>query len=343
MSLLNVSASPHTRSVDSTQTIMTDVIIALIPTTVFGIYNFGARAAIIIITCITACLLSEYLFEKICKRKNTCRDMSAVLTGLLLALNLPATVPFWMPVVGGAFAIIIVKQLYGGIGQNFMNPALAARCFLLISFSKMMTNFAIEPASDGMDKIMKGLSGINGYAFAEGISQPTELAKVKAGESIDLLSAFLGTHAGTIGETSAAAILLGACYLLYRRVISLRIPAAYLITFVVYLSIYSLVKDHAIDGRYILSNLLLGGIMLGAFFMATDYVTSPVTPMGRIVFGIILGLLTGIFRTLGGAAEGVSYAIILGNILVPLIEKFTMPVPFGIVKEKKKKEAKNNG
>ncbi len=342
MSLLNVSASPHIRSSESTQTIMTDVIIALIPATVFGIYNFGARAAIIIITCVTACLLSEYLFEKICKRKNTCRDMSAVLTGLLLALNLPATVPFWMPVVGGIFAIIVVKQLYGGIGQNFMNPALAARCFLVISFSKLMTTFAIEPAKDDVDRIMKGLSGVNGYAFKDGVSQATELAKVKAGESIDLLSAFLGTHAGTIGETSAAALLLGAGYLLYRRVISLRIPGAYLITFTAYITIYSLIKNGSVSGNYILSNLFLGGLMIGAFFMATDYVTSPVTPAGKIVFGIILGLLTGLFRTAGGSAEGVSFAIIIGNLLVPLIEKVTMPVPFGVVKAKKK-EAKNNG
>ena len=330
--LLNVSSSPHIRSNDSVKSIMEEVVIALIPATLFGIYNFGLNGALVILTSIVTCVLAEYAYEKYMKKPITTGDMSAFVTGLLLALNLPATVPLWIPIVGGVFAIIIVKQLFGGIGQNFMNPALAARCFLLISFSGIMTNFSVA-AVEGTGNIIKyGLSGINGYAFVDGVSGATPLALLKNGEEVDMLSSFLGIHAGTIGETSAAAVLVGGIYLLYKKIISIRIPAAYILSFIAYMGIYSACSVDGFSIEFIVNNLCLGGLLLGAFFMATDYVTSPVTPRGKIVFGILLGVLTGVFRSLGASAEGVSYAIIIGNMLVPLIEKATMPRPFGVTR-----------
>lgn len=325
--LLNVSTSPHVRSKDSTKTIMRDVVIALIPATVFGIYQFGLNAFLIVLTCIVTCILTEYLYEKGMKRTITTSDYSAILTGLLLALNLPATVPLWIPVIGGVFAILIVKQLFGGLGQNFMNPALGARCFLLISFTGRMTSFGIdaltEPNTWGY--IQKGAAAI------DGITGATPLAAVKAGESVDVLSMLIGKIGGTIGETSAIAILIGAAYLLIKKIITWRIPIIYIGTFLIFAAVFG---GHGLDANYLAAQLFGGGLMLGAFFMATDYVTSPITPMGQILFAVLLGCLTGILRIFGGSSEGVSYAIIFCNLLVPLIEKITIPVPFG--KEGKK-------
>ena len=330
--LLNVSSSPHIRSKDSVKSIMEEVVIALIPATLFGIYNFGLNGALVILTSIVTCVLAEYAYEKYMKKPITTRDMSAFVTGLLLALNLPATVPLWVPVIGGVFAIIVVKQLFGGLGQNFMNPALAARCFLLISFSGIMTDFSVAAVKGTGNVIRYGLSGINGYAYVDGVSGATPLALLKGGKEVDMLSSFLGIHAGTIGETSAIAILIGGIYLIYKKIISVRIPAAYIFSFMAYMSIYSACSADGFSLDYVVNNLCLGGLMLGAFFMATDYVTSPITPGGKIVFGILLGVLTGVFRTMGASAEGVSYAIIIGNMLVPLIEKVTMPRPFGVIR-----------
>lgn len=327
--LLNVSASPHVRSEDTTGTIMADVAIALIPAGVFGVYNFGLNALITILVTVVTCLLTEYLYEKAMKKPVTTSDCSALVTGLLLAYNLPSTVPVWIPVIGGVFAILVVKMLFGGLGQNFMNPALAARCFLLISFAKIMTTFSIE-AGDGIKGIiMNGMASVDGYAVVDGVSGPTPLACVKSGGSYDILDMFLGTTAGTIGEVSAAAILIGAAYLLLRKVISPRIPLTYITTFMVFIAIVNAIKGNGFDVNYLLGNLFGGGLMLGAFFMATDYVTSPITPKGKIIFGIALGIITGIFRVFGNSAEGVSFAIIFCNMLVPLIEKVTIPKPFG--------------
>ncbi len=332
--LLNVSASPHIRSNTTTKSIMEEVAIALIPATLFGVYNFGLKAALIILTSIVSCVLTEYIFEKLMNKPVTTSDMSAFVTGLLLALNLSANVPLWIPIFGGVFAILVVKQLFGGIGQNFMNPALGARCFLLISFSRIMTDFSI-PAADGTKGIIwHGLSGLNGYAQVDGVSGATPLAMIKANEEVDVITSFLGIHAGTIGETSTIAILVGGIYLVLKKIISIRIPAAYILSFTAYISLFSIFGGNGFSINYVVNNLCLGGLMLGAFFMATDYVTSPITPNGKIVFGIILGILTGIFRTYGASAEGVSYAIIIGNLLVPLIEKFTMPRPFGVTRRK---------
>ncbi len=305
--LLNVSSSPHVRSRVTTKVIMRDVAIALLPAAAFGVYNFGLNALLNILTCVVVSVLSEYAYEKLLHKPITTGDYSAVVTGLLLAMNLPATAPLWLSIIGSVFAIIVVKQLFGGLGQNFMNPALAARCFLLISFTGRMTNFAVD-----------------------GVSGATPLALVKSGESVDVLKLFLGTTAGTIGETSALCILIGAAYLLVRKVISPRIPCTYIAALAVFVLIFG---GHGFDMNYLAAQLFGGGLMLGAFFMATDYVTSPITPMGQIVFGIVLGVLTGIFRVFGGSAEGVSYAIIFSNLLVPLIERVTIPKPFGYVKE----------
>ena len=305
--LLNISSSPHVRDKTSTKSIMWDVFLALMPAAVFGIYNFSVKprninAILLIVVCIATCVLTEYIWQKAMKLPLTVSDGSAAVTGLLLALNLSSTFPIWMAIIGSVFAIIIVKQLFGGLGQNFMNPALGARCFLMVSFAGQMTSFTYD-----------------------GVTGATPLAQIKMGTGTPkLLDMFLGTTGGTIGETSVVALLIGAAYLVARKVISLRIPVTYIVTFAIFAILFG---QH--DIMYLAKELCGGGLILGAFFMATDYVTSPITPKGQIVFGIILGVLTGVFRIFGASAEGVSYAIIISNLLVPLIERVTIPVPFG--------------
>ena len=308
--LYNVSANPHVRDKASTHSIMLDVIIALLPATIFGFWNFGMKAVINTVLCILVCVVSEYAWQHFMHKKVTINDLSAVVTGLLLGMNLPPEVPYFIPVIGGVFAIIVVKQVFGGLGQNFMNPALGARCFLLISFAGIMTDFSY-----------------NGFGGSfDATTSATPLAALKAGEAVNLKAMFLGTTAGTIGETSAVLLLLGGLYLIARKVISWKIPVCYIVTLGLFVLLFG---GHGFDMTYLAEHLCGGGLMLGAFFMATDYVTSPITPKGQIVFGILLGILTGIFRLFGGSAEGVSYAIIFCNLLVPLIEKFTTPTAFG--------------
>lgn len=300
----NVSSSPHIRDKVTSSNIMLMVVISLLPATFFGIWNFRHENAWILIVLTTAAaVLAEYLWEKLMHKPVTIKDFSAVVTGLLLALNLPPTLPWWMGVVGAFFAIIVVKQLFGGLGQNFMNPALGARCFLLICFAGKMTNFVYD-----------------------GVIGPTPLANLKAGESVDSFAMLIGNTSGTIGETSVIALMIGAMFLILMGVIDLRIPGTYILTFVIFISLFG---GHGFDPQYITAHLCGGGLMLGAWFMATDYVTSPITSKGKIVYGICLGCLTGLFRLFGGSAEGVSYAIIISNLLVPLIEKATLPKPFG--------------
>ena len=314
--LFNVSTNPHVRSKDTTQTIMRDVLIALAPASIFGVYNFGLDALIRIVVGIAACMAFEALYEYLMHKKITVMDLSAAVTGLLIALNIPPTLNVGFEIIGCAFAIIIVKQLFGGLGQNFMNPALAARCFLLIAFTGPMTKFAYD-----------------------GVSGATPLAILKPGGeaegTVSLFDMFIGKTGGVIGETSVVCLLIGAVYLLARKVISLRIPLTYVATFAVLIFLFA--PGHQFDVTYLAEQICGGGLILGAFFMATDYVTSPITPNGKIVFGVILGLLTFIFRMFGGSAEGVSYAIIFSNLLVPLIEMVTVPKSFG--KKKPVKEA----
>lgn len=300
----NISSSPHIRDKSTTGNIMLMVLIALLPATVFGIYNFRQENAWLLVVVTTAsAVLAEYIYERLMHRPITIKDLSAVVTGLLLALNLPPTLPLWMGALGSVFAVVVIKQLFGGLGQNFMNPALGARCFLLISFTGRMTYFVYD-----------------------GVTGATPLADLKAGETVNTMNMLLGNIRGTIGETSVLAIMLGAMFLLLMGVIDLRIPGTYLVTFVAFIALFG---GRGFDPQFITAHLCGGGIMLGAWFMATDYVTSPITKTGQLVYGLCLGIFTGLFRLFGGSAEGVSYAIIISNLLVPLIEKVTLPRPFG--------------
>lgn len=306
---LKMSSSPHIRSKDTTSSIMMWVTSALLPASAFGVWNFGLSALIMLISTTAASVLTEYIYEKLMHKKITIGDWSAVVTGLLLGLNMPASAPWWMGVIGGIFAILIVKQLFGGLGQNFMNPALGARCFLLISFTSQMTTFVYD-----------------------GVSGPTPLAQLKAGEAVNSMDMLIGTIPGTIGETSVIAIIIGAIILILKGIIDLRIPGTYIVSFIIFIGIFGPFANPNVgffDPQYITAHLCGGGLMLGAWFMATDYVTSPITKKGQYVYGILLGVLTGLFRLFGGSAEGVSYAIIISNLIVPLIERVTLPKPFG--------------
>ena len=304
-----LSSSPHIRDKVTSSNIMLMVVIALLPASAFGVYNFGIPALIVLISTTVSAVLTEYIYEKLMHKKITINDWSAVVTGLLLGLNMPASAPWWMGALGSVFAILVVKQLFGGLGQNFMNPALGARCFLLISFAGPMTKFVYD-----------------------GVSGPTPLATLKDGGSVDSMKMLIGTIPGTIGETSVIAIIIGAVFLIMLGIIDLRIPGTYIVSFVIFVGIFGpFTKAHVgfFDPQYITAHLCGGGLMLGAWFMATDYVTSPITKKGQYVYGILLGVLTGLFRLFGGSAEGVSYAIIISNLLVPLIERVTIPKPFG--------------
>ena len=300
---MNVSSSPHIRSKLSTSKIMFAVIIALLPATGFGIYNFGYQAAVLVAVCVATCVLTELIYEKLMKLPVTIGDLSAVVTGLLLALNLPSTLPWWIAVIGSVFAILVVKMLFGGIGQNFMNPALGARCFLLICFTARMTNFTYD-----------------------GLATATPLANLKMGNAVNTFDMVIGRIPGTIGETSVIAIVVGAIFLILTGVIDLKIPGTYLVTFVIFIGLFG---GQGWDPYYLTAQLAGGGLMLGAFFMATDYATSPITDKGKLLYGVALGVMTGIFRVFSSSAEGVSYAIIFCNLLVPLIEKVTLPKCFG--------------
>lgn len=311
--MYNVSVSPHIRDKSSTRKIMIDVCIALVPTLAFGVWHFGINALFVIISSVLSCVISEAVFELIVKKPITVFDFSAVVTGLILALNMPPNIAWWVPAIGGVFAIVIVKMLFGGIGQNIMNPALAARCFLLISFASRMTDFSVD-----------------------GVSSATPLAVLKSGGSVDLLDAFLGFKTGCIGEVSVVAILIGAAYLLIRKVISIRIPAVYILSTALFIFVFSLAKTGMPTWQFMLGELLTGGLMAGAFFMATDYTTSPITKWGQVVYAVLIGFLTAVFRILGSSAEGVSYAIIISNLFVPIIEKITVPKAFGVKKKEKK-------
>ena len=323
--LLTVSPSPHSRRGVTTSHLMRDVMIALVPATVWGIYVFGVRAALVVLVSILCCVVFELLTEILLKRTVTISDCSAALTGLLLGLNLPPDAPFYIPVIGSAFAIIVVKQLFGGIGKNIMNPALAARVFLVLTWTNGMTGFR-EPYL---------------YQFtADAVSSATPLVALKSGTfDGNLLDLFFGKTGGCIGEISTLMILIGGIYLLVRRVITWHIPAAYLGT----VAILSFLFPVAGMGRieYTVASLCSGGLMLAAFFMATDYVTSPVTKVGRLIYGLGCGLITVFIRRFGGYAEGVSFAVLIMNALVWYLDLFTKPRVYGT--ERHKKKAKEGG
>lgn len=313
-----VSGTPHVRSKESIQSIMRDVIIALVPATAMGIYYFGLKALILIVAAIVSAVFFEWLYEKITKKPVTISDLSAVVTGLLLAMNLPASAPVWVPIVGSAFAIIFAKQLFGGLGQNFINPALAGRAFLLASYPTEMTTWTAP----------------TGFSGADAVAVATPLSQLKAGElTTSLGDLIVGNVGGCIGETCAIALIFGGIYLLYKHVISWKIPVIYIATVFI---LFAVIGRHGV--RMPLQEIMAGGVMLGGIFMATDYASSPVTPKGQVIFAIGAGLITYLIRTFGGYPEGVSYSILLMNVCVPLIERFTEPTIFGALP--KTKEAK---
>ncbi len=303
-SLLQVSSSPHIRANDTTQRIMLDVIIALIPATIVGIYYFGVKAAIVVLLAIASAVLSEAVFQKARKQVVTITDLSAVVTGLLLGLNIPATAPWYVPVFGSFFAIVIAKQLFGGLGYNWVNPALAGRAVLLLSWPTAMTTF-VQP-------------------FSDGVSAATPLS---SGEFPALMDMFLGKMPGVIGEVSALALIVGGIYLIARGVIKFHIPVIFIASAAIFLMIFGAPMDT------ILAQLLAGGLMLGAFFMATDYASSPLTFTGQVIFAVGCGLMTALIRQFGSLPEGVSYAILLMNVVTPMIDKYTVPKVFGSVKK----------
>ena len=322
--LLTVSPSPHARRGVMTSHLMRDVMIALVPATIWGVYMFGVRAALVVLVSVLSCVLFELLTEIVLKRTVTISDCSAALTGLLLGLNLSASVPFYVPVIGSAFAIIVVKQLFGGIGKNIMNPALAARVFLVLTWTGGMTSF---PAA--YDR-----------AF-DAVSSATPLAALKAGTlpAQSLLDLFLGRQGGSIGEISVLMLLIGGVYLLVRRVITWHIPVAYIGTVAI---LSFLFPASGIDRLpYMVASLCSGGLVIGAFFMATDYVTSPVTKVGRLIYGLGCGLITVFIRRFGGYSEGVSFAILIMNALVWYLDMLTKPRVYGT--ERRKKKIKEGG
>ena len=301
MSQLTVSLSPHVRSGATTRRIMLDVCLALLPAVIFAVYWFGFGVLLTVLLSVASAILSEFLMEKALRRPVTIDDGSAAVTGLLLALTLPAGTPWYVPVLGSVFAICIAKQVFGGLGDNFVNPALAGRAFLLASFPAAMTTYPL---------------------VADAVTSATPLSSEFAG-SVDYLQAFIGRIGGCIGEVSTLALLIGAAYLLIRRVIDWRIPLSYLGTMALLT---------VIGGGNVLDSVLLGGTVLGAFFMATDYVTSPVTSWGRVIYGVGIGTINYTIRRWGAYPEGTTYAILLMNIAAPLIERFTRPRKYGEVK-----------
>lgn len=322
---LVVSASPHLRNKTTTTKIMLDVIIALIPALIASVIFFGPQVLAVTATTVVTAVLSEYIARKVMKRHNTLNDLSAVVTGLILALNLPVNVPLWIAAIGSVVAIIVVKQFFGGIGQNFANPAITARIVLLLSFATKMSGNWVKPFS---------------WRGAEAVTTATPLDESATLPS--LLDMFIGNRAGSLGETCTVALLIGGIYLIAKKVISFKIPVAYLGSFAVIMLVAGLVKKDSFAEalEYTAYQLMSGGLMLGAFFMATDYSTSPINTDGKYIFGIGCGIITALIRLFGSLPEGVSFAILLMNLLVPHIERITTPKPFGTPKkEKKAKEA----
>ena len=303
--MYNISSSPHIRQKLTTGNVMLNVVIALMPATVFGIFHFGIRAVIVIVSALLGACGAEFVFDFIAKKPNTLTDFSAVVTGLLLALSLSPSVPFYIPLLGGMFATLVVKCFFGGLGKNFMNPALAARCFLLISFGTKMTSFTVD-----------------------GVSGPTPLAVLRSGEVIRLADIYLGFSNSVIGG-SALALLIGGLYLWASDGITFHIPLSCIAAFTAFIAIFG---GEGFDIPFLLAHICAGGILMGAFFMATDPVTSPLATRTQVLYGVIIGLLAGLFRVKGSSADSVSYAIIISNMFVPLLDKLPIPKPLGYKK-----------
>ena len=322
MKKLLVSASPHIHSPETTTGVMGDVIISLLPALVMAVVWFGSRALVLTAVCIGTAVLAEWVSRRVMKRPNTLGDLSAVVTGLILALNLPATLPLWMAAIGSIVAIVVVKQMFGGIGQNFVNPAMTARIILMVSFPTAMARWTAPLASAWSADAVTTATPMASLAASSGGNLSADLPS--------LWQMLVGYHGGSMGEVCALALLVGGVYLIIRRVISPIIPAAYIGT----VAVWMLLAGHG-DLRFVAYELLGGGLLLGAFFMATDYATSPITAKGKWIFGIGCGIITSVIRLYGSLPEGVSFSIILMNILVPHIERLTLPRAFGAEKEKK--------
>ncbi len=321
-----IASAPHVRHPESVTGVMLDVIIALIPAGLASVFYFGIPALLVIATSVVSCVLFEYFWNKLLHRPNSTGDLSAIVTGLLLAYSLPPKSPLWIVLIGALFAIIVTKQFFGGIGHNFMNPALCGRAFLLASWSGHMTYWT-SPSFFG----------------ADAVSSSTPLAALNAG-NFDLLPSFadlfFGNKGGSLGEVSVALLLLGAIYLFVRRIISWHIPVSYILSTALVMGIFGGGTDVVMSLKISLFHVCSGGLILGAFFMATDYTTTPVTPIGHIIMGVGCGALTALIRLGGGYAEGVTYAILVMNAITPLIDKFVHPRVFGHTRVKK--EAKQN-
>ena len=318
---LIVGPSPHLRTTQTVSTLMRDVVIALIPTLLAGIYFFGLRALIVTLVSVAFAVLSEYVYEKLAKKPITIGDFSAVVTGMLLAYNVPVTIPYWMIAIASIFAIIVVKQLYGGIGMNFMNPALAARAALMASFPTAMANYVAPNTAIS--------SFLHSGTYSNLVDAATYATPLSKGTEVNFLEAFIGIRGGCIGEVSTLCLLIGAGYLLYRKVISLRIPVIFIISTAVVLTL----TGTPISKLPV--QLFMGGLILGAFFMATDYVSAPVNRKAQIFFAIGCGVVTALIRNLGALPEGVSYSILFMNIFTPLLEKYCIPKVFGEGRDKK--------
>lgn len=333
MSFLKISSSPHVRHEDSTRSIMLDVIIALCPALIWGAYIFGLRALTVTAVSVAFAVISEYLYRRLAGKNNTTGDLSAVVTGIILALSLPVTVPLWIPAIGSIFAIVIVKQLYGGIGKNVVNPALAARVFLFLAFPSQMATYTAPFVKFPAFRI--------GCEVPDVLATATPLASLKAQSLADgafpeasIKDAFFGNLPGCIGEVSVLLLVAGALYLFVRKVITWHIPFTYIATVAV---LCYLLPPANIDAvRYTLYELCSGGIIFAAFFMATDYTTSPVTSKGRIIYGIGCGAITVFIRACGAYPEGASFAVLVMNCLAWYIDKFTRPVIFGGARHGKK-------
>ena len=331
LSKVVVTSSPHIKAADDTRSLMFDVCIALLPALAVSVFTFGARSLVLTVATVLSCVLSEWLYCKALHLPSTIGDLSAVVTGMLLAFNVPVAAPIWMPIIGGMFSIIIAKMLFGGIGKNFMNPALAGRAFMMASWAGFMTTWT---------RVGAKLPLFGSVTVTDAITTATPLATLKNGVLPDAtpLQMLFGQTGGCLGETSALALLVGGAYLIYRKVITINIPAAYILTVAVLTFAFPMGGCDRV--QWMLSQVLSGGLMLGAIFMATDYVTSPVTSDGQWVFGVGCGLLTVFIRYFGGLPEGVSYSILIMNTLVWTIDKMTRPRMFGYPEKSKKKEAK---
>ncbi len=328
LSKVVVTSSPHLKAEDDTRSLMLDVSLALLPALAVAVFTFGWRSLVLTVATVISCVFFEWLYCKILHKPSSVGDLSAVVTGILVAFNVPVAAPVWMPMIGGAFSIIIVKMLFGGIGKNFMNPALCGRAFMMASWPALMTTW-VQPHQD--------IPLFGNVEVTDAISTATPLATMKNGElpSESLFDLFFGQHGGVIGETCALALLAGGAYLLWRKVITINIPAAYILTVAVITFLFPMGDVSRLD--WMLTQVLSGGLLLGAIFMATDYVTSPVTPKGQIIFGIGCGLLTVFIRYFGGLPEGVSYSILIMNALVWAIDQKCLPRKFGYAAKKEGK------